>query len=228
MLYAPAIGACFPGMPLVGYKQAYNLSIFDIGYARDITALTSAFVSKAMQPGVSINEITLITREVDPEKYFESRLIGRMAYKALEQAKIMTAEAQKMTEKDIPANLKLPSNFKHGALYYSQLQKVYSMLEHRLQDVAFHAAEIHLINLTALEFTNGDFEKAIEFVTNFGRDNDTVAAVTGAILGAYWGYDKLPTDMAAKVVKTSREIVGIDLEELARKLVDHRLGVASK
>ena len=42
----------------------------------------------------------------------------------------------------------------------------------------------HLINLTALLFSNYQFQPAMEFVTNYGRDNDTVAAVTGAILGA--------------------------------------------
>ncbi len=224
MLYAPVVGAYFPAQPERSYQQAFGLSIFDIGYARDITSLTAAYVSKAMEQGVSYNEITLLTRELDPEKYFNSRLIGRMAYKSLEQAKSITSEALALTEKDIPSNLKVPSNFKHGALYYSQLQKAYSLLETRLQDIPFHAGEIHLINLTALEFSGGDFMKAIEFVTNFGRDNDTVGAVTGAILGAYWGVGKLPPPLVAKAIKTNRETVGIDLEMLAQQLVDHRLG----
>jgi hypothetical protein len=223
MLYSPLIGAYFPAQPERSYQQAFGLSIFDIGYARDITALTAAYVSKAMQPGVSYNEITLLTREVDPEKYFNSRLIGRMAYKSLEQAKSISSEALSVTEKDIPSNLKVPSNFKHGALYYSQLQKAYSLLETRLQDIPFHAGEIHLINLTALEFSGGDFMKAMEFVTNFGRDNDTVGAVTGAILGAYWGVGKLPPQLVAKAIKTNKETIGIDLEILAQQLVDHRL-----
>ncbi len=224
MLYAPVVGAYFPAQPEKSYQQAFGLSIFDIGYARDITALTAAYVSKAMEPGVSYDEITLLTRELDPEKYFNSRLIGRMAYKSLEQAKSISAEALSITGKDAPSDLKLPSNFKHGALYYSQLQKAYSLLETRLQDVPFHAGEIHLINLTALEFSGGDFMKAMEFVTNFGRDNDTAGAVTGAILGAYWGVSKLPPQLVAKAIKTNRETVGIDLEKLAQQLVDHRLG----
>lgn len=223
MLYAPVVGAYFPAQPEKSYQQAFGLSVFDIGYARDITSLTAAYVSKAMEPGVSYNEITLLTREIDPEKYFNSRLIGRMAYKSLEQAKSITAEALSLTEKEIPSDLKLPSNFKHGALYYSQLQKAYSLLETRLQDIPFHAGEIHLINLTALEFSGGDFIKAMEFVTNFGRDNDTVGAVTGAILGAYWGVGKLPPQLVAKAIKTNKETVGIDLEMLAKQLVEHRL-----
>jgi len=223
MLYSPVVGAYFPGMPVRAYQQAYGLSIFDIGYARDISSLTAAYVSKAMEPEVAFRDITLITRETDPQQYFNSRLIGRMAYKAYEEAKKITSESRMLTDKDIPADLKLPVNFKHGALYYVQQQKAYSMLETKLQDVPFHAGEIHLINLTALEFSGGDFMKAMEFVTNFGRDNDTVGAVTGAILGAYWGVGKLPADMVEKALKTNKETVGIDLELLAQKLVDHRM-----
>jgi hypothetical protein len=227
MLYAPLVGAYFPAQPARSYRQAFGLSIFDLGYARDITSLTAAYVSKAMEPGITYDEITLITREVDPEKYFNSRLIGRMAYKSLEQAKAISAEAHSLKERDIPSDVKPPANFKHGQLYYAQLQKAYSLLETRLQDVPFHAGEIHLINLTALEFSGGDFMKAMEFVTNFGRDNDTVGAVTGAILGAYWGASKLPAEMVARALKTNRETVGIDLERLAQQLVDHRLGSQS-
>jgi hypothetical protein len=148
-----------------------------------------------------------------------------MAFKAYENARYISHEAYSLTEKDIPTDLRLPQNFKHGALYYIQLQKAYSLLENHLQDIPFHAAEIHQINLTALEFSKGDFKKAIEFVTNFGRDNDTVGAVTGAILGAYWGAKKLPPDMVAKALKVNKETVGLDLEMLAKALADHRIQV---
>jgi hypothetical protein len=223
LLYTPIVGAYFPGAPLKSYNQAFGLTIFDIGYARDISALTAAYVSKAMEPGVQYNEITLLTREVDPQGYFNSRLIGRMAYRAYENARYISHEAYSLTEKEIPANLRLPENFKHGALYYIQLQKAYSLLEKHLQDIPFHAAEIHQINLAALEFSKGDFKKALEFVTNFGRDNDTVGAVTGAILGAYWGASKLPPDMVMMALKVNKETVGLDLEMLAKELTNHRI-----
>ncbi len=227
LLYTPIVGAYFPGAPLMSYNQAFGLTIFDIGYARDISGLTAAYVSKAMEPRVKYNEITLVTRDLDPQEYFKRRLIGRMAFRAYENARYISHEAYSLTEKDIPANLRLPQNFKHDALYYIQLQKAYSLLERHLQDIPFHAAEIHQINLTALEFSKGDFKKAIEFVTNFGRDNDTVGAVTGAILGAYWGVKKLPPDMVTRALKVNKETVGLDLEMLAKELTDHRIKVIS-
>lgn len=42
LLYAPAIGAYFPGNPEKAYLEAYKLSIFDLGYARDLTGLAAA------------------------------------------------------------------------------------------------------------------------------------------------------------------------------------------
>ena len=65
---------------------------------------------------------------------------------------------------------------------------VYQLLEKDERAIAFHSAEIWQILVTALEFGNGDFEKTMQFIVNYGRDNDTVAAVAGMILGAKLGY----------------------------------------
>lgn len=220
MLYAPSIGGFYPGQPERAYLEAYRLGIFDHGYARDITGLTAAYVSRAMQPGVDAGQITLITREVDPLRFFNSRLIGRLAWSSYTAAKAMVYEANQLGERDVPEDLRLPRNYKGDRLSYARLSHIYSALDKRLQDIPFHAGEIHLINLTALEYAQGDFEKAIQFVVNYGRDNDTVAAVTGAILGAYWGYEALPAGLAKKALISTREIVGIDLEALAGELTD--------
>ena len=63
------------------------------------------------------------------------------------------------------------------------------------------------------------------FVINYGRDNDTTGAVTGAILGAYWGADKLPKDMVAKVLAVNKQRLGTNLEDLASQLTDKILAV---
>lgn len=70
-----------------------------------------------------------------------------------------------------------------------------------------------------LVFGKGDFQKTIEFIVNYGRDNDTVAAAVGMILGAKVGYSNLPKGLRDEVVKVSQEIMGIDLELLASEMV---------
>ena len=55
---------------------------------------------------------------------------------------------------------------------------------------------------------------------NYGRDNDTVAAVTGAILGALHGFKNLPVDLREKALAVNKNVVKIDLEKLAQELTD--------
>src|SRR5690606_34530875 len=95
---------------------------------------------------------------------------------------------------------------------------VYELLNEHLQDAPFHAGEIHLINLTGLIFSEMDFQKAIEFVTNYGRDNDTVGAVTGAMAGAYCGASKLTLHIKNQGLKVNKEELNIDIEQLAKEL----------
>ncbi|MBK8502631.1 MAG: ADP-ribosylglycohydrolase family protein [Saprospiraceae bacterium] len=225
MLYAPSIGAYYPGQPEKAYQESFNLSLFDLGYARDITGLTAAYVAKAMQPGIDLQDIGALTRTIDPEHYFESRLVGRIANGFYQDARQITFDAKGLTDLDVnEKEYRIPKNYPYSKLYYAQVQKAYELLDDKLQDIPFHAGEIHLINLTAIEFCEGDFKKTIEFVVNYGRDNDTVAAVTGAILGAYTGAKNLPDDWKKIVEKTNKEIIGIDLEKIADQITAKAFG----
>jgi ADP-ribosylglycohydrolase len=217
MLYAPLVGAFFPSNPTKAYKEAFRLGFFDLGYARDITGLTAAMVSKAMQPGVPYERITHVCRTIDPKRYANSRLVGRRSMAFFMEAKSIAYEAKSIQKPDLKLPLVLLKT-KRDPLYLTQVNKAYELLEKKLQDIPFHAGEIHLINLTALEFSEGDFQKAMEFVVNFGRDNDTVAAVTGTILGAWYGYQKLPAGLAKTALATNKKVLGFDLEQLAADL----------
>ena len=99
----------------------------------------------------------------------------------------------------------------------AQLEAAYLLLDAKMQRMPFHAGEIHLVNLTALVYSDFDFPTALAFVVNWGRDNDTTAAVTGAILGAYLGAEKLPQDWVKQSLEKNRGL-GIDLEALADRL----------
>ncbi len=220
MLYAPLIGAYYPTTPERAYLESYRLGLFDLGYARDITGLTAALVANAMQPNIEAKDLTTVAYQTDPLRYFNSRLVGRISHRIYQDAKNIAFQAKEIEA--VEEDLKLPQNYSRDSLYWQQVQKAYSLMDEKLQDIPFHAGEIHLINLTAIEFTQGDFQKAIEFVVNYGRDNDTVAAVTGAILGAFVGYEGLPDGLAQQALKTNKEVVGIDLAKLADDLVAKR------
>ncbi len=218
LLYSPVLGVAFPGAPENAYRAAYELSIFDIGYARDIMALSTAMVAAAMVHDATPEKVLNVLKEVDPEKFFRSRLLGRITYRIYRDALSIVEEARRIQSADA-VKMELDTRGK-DALYMAHMQKAFSMLDERNQDVPFHSGEIHLINLTALLFSDFDFRKAMEFVINYGRDNDTVAAVTGAVLGAFYGFDKLPADMKTPILNTNKERLGIDLEALAVRLTD--------
>ena len=221
MLYAPVLGAAFPGRPEAAYAAAHELALFDLGYARDITGLTAALTAVAFRPDVRPDDFTTVLREVDPRGYFRSRLLGRIAYQQARQAQRIVRQARRLTPDEVrEMQLDLPANYAYDSLRYGQQQRAYQLLAEARQDVPFHAGEIHLINLTALLFANYEFSAALEFVTNYGRDNDTVAAVTGAILGALHGYDALPQDQRELVLRVNREVLDLDLEVRARQLTD--------
>jgi len=227
LLYTPMIGMVYPGNSERAYRAAYSLSIFDLGYARDISAITAAMVASAIDPEATPESILNVLKETDPEKYFHSRLVGRSSYRLYRDVLYMVHEAREMIMDDVDMdNLKLPHEGR-DTLYIAQLQHMYELLDTRNQDMPFHAGEIHMINLAALIFGDFDFQKSLEFVINYGRDNDTVGAVTGAILGAYHGKSHLPKQMVAQVLKTNKDQLGIDLEQwandLTEMLIQHRV-----
>lgn len=219
MLYAPVAGAAFPGRPKAAYRAAYDVSLFDQGYARDITGITAALTAAAFSPGAGIDDFNRLLREVDPEGFFRSRLLGRVAYQQFRQAKTIVRVSMQITREDARAmELTIPSTYPYDTLAYARTSKAYELLDAAKQDVPFHAGEIHLINLTAMLFSELRFGPAMEFIVNYGRDNDTVAAVTGAILGALHGYKGLPADQCEMVMRVNREILHLDLEQRALQL----------
>ncbi len=217
MLYAPAIGAFYPGRPEMAYQEAFRLGIFDIGYARDIGALTAAMTAAALSRQPHADSVVNVIRDIDPYGFFRARLIGRSAYRWLKEARKIVYLSRRLNE-PVGKNLKLPAHYPHDTLYFLRTQKAYRLLDEQLQDVPFHAGEVHLITLTAILFAEMDFQKAMEFIINYGRDNDTAGAVAGAILGAYHGAGKLPPHLAETVLNTNKEGLNINLEELAEEL----------
>ncbi|WP_073098299.1 ADP-ribosylglycohydrolase family protein [Cyclobacterium lianum] len=218
LLYAPAIGLLYPGQPEMAYEQAFNLSLYDLGYARDISALSAAMTAAAMTAENSPEKVLEILRSVDPEGYFKSRLVGRSSYRILKTA-------QSIVEK-VKSSLQIDNAPEGGNPATSEnMQLAFALLDQHLQDMPFHAGEIHLQVLTAMLFCDFDFENTLIFLVNFGRDNDTTAAVAGAILGAFHGFEKLPETMKSQVIGVNKNQLGIDLTGLAEKQVAHILAL---
>jgi ADP-ribosylglycohydrolase len=208
LLYAPAIGLRYPGQPEMAYQQAYRLSLYDIGYGKDISALSAAMTAAAMTADGDPTRLLEVLRSVDPQSFFSSRLVGRSSYRILEVARAITetVHASAADEKRPP-----DTTFDKEKL----MKHAFELLDEHLQDMPFHAGEIHLQVLTAMLVCDFDFLDSLTFLVNYGRDNDTTAAILGAVLGAFYGYEKLPAAMKARVIAVNKELLDIDLIALA-------------
>lgn len=209
LLYAPVVGAFFPGNPEKAYSEAYKLSIFDLGYAKDLSALSASLTAAAMKKGATADSILAVIR-VDPNEYYSSRLVGRVAHHLHQTALSISDTAHGLDSLDNPMDPESPA-----------MIHAFAQLDQRRQDMPFHAGEIYLQALTAMIYTDFDFLGSLIFLTNYGRDNDTTAALAGAILGALYGYDRLPEKEKNQVMDVSRNHLGIDLLKTGDKLAEH-------
>ncbi|APQ16899.1 ADP-ribosylglycohydrolase family protein [Maribacter hydrothermalis] len=219
-LYSPMLGL-ISNAPVDAYEKAYSLSLFDIGYAKDITALVSTMTFMATRTQ-SLDSILNAPKFVDPIGYADSRLVGRIPTTILNNAQINVRRINELVIDSLLLNdtliYKVPKGFKGSKIDWIRQEMLYRLLEKDERSIAFHSAEIWQILVTALEFGQGDFEKTMQFIINYGRDNDTVAAVAGMILGAKLGYKALPPKLGETIIKVNRENMGIDLEVLAQEM----------
>ncbi len=217
MLYTPMFGLIETNA-LAAYELAFDHAIFDIGYARDISGLVAAMTNMAMKTN-EMDSILNTHLYVDPYDYNNSRLIGRLAF-AIVKASDLILEASKDFEIQDSIEILPPIGFTGNELDWARQSFIYKELEKQQKAIAFHAGEIWQIMYTGLKFGDGNFEKTMSFIVNCGRDNDTVAAVAGMILGAKEGYSKLPKNLKEQILIVNREVIGIDLEALAQEIVN--------
>lgn len=221
-LYTPMFGLLAKN-PEEAYTMAYEHSLFDLGYAKDISALVSALTHMALRTS-DMDSILDTATFVDPYGYQDSRLVGRISY-GIADASIKNVLA--IREKPLVDSLitkdslvfKVPEGFPESQRKWVRQEMVYQFLEKNEQAIPFHSGEIWEILITGLQFGEGDFERTLQFIVNYGRDNDTVAAVAGMIMGARNGYANLPQNLKEEVLRVNRENLGIDLELLAREMV---------
>ncbi|WP_233131675.1 ADP-ribosylglycohydrolase family protein [Robiginitalea sediminis] len=221
MLYTPVFGLVSRD-PLSAYELAFEHTLFDIGYARDISALLAAMTRTAVDTR-NMDSILNTAVFTDPLRYQDSRLVGRISLQTAQRARDQVRRALQMEpnfQGPVLDSLlrNIPEGYPGSPSDWVRQEAIYTLLEKDQEAIPFHAGEIWQILIAGLEFGQGDFEKTMAFIVNYGRDNDTVAAVAGMILGASLGYEELPESTRETVLKVNREQLGIDLEAAARRI----------
>jgi ADP-ribosylglycohydrolase len=95
--------------------------------------------------------------------------------------------------------------------------EVWKQMDANLQEVSPHAQEILFLTLAAMIYSDFEFQATIEFLVNYGRDNDTTSALAGSVLGAFHGFEQLP-EYKTVVMEVALEVHGINLQELAKSI----------
>ncbi len=223
-LYTPMFGLVAK-TPEEAYNTAYQHAIFDLGYAKDISALVAAMTHMALRTQ-NMDSILNMATFVDPQGYQNSRLVGRISHSVADASINNVLSVERLVLNDTLTRqdsilFRIPNGYPGNQKDWVRQEMVNQFLEKDKKAIAFHAGEIWQILVTALQFGHGDFEKTLQFIVNYGRDNDTVAAVAGMILGAKDGFSKLPVGLRTEVLRVNKEVIGIDLEVLAREMAEN-------
>lgn len=224
MIYAPAVGLRYPGDPMKAYSVAYQTDIYDLGYARDMAGLMAAMVAAAADSAATPDSVLAVIRTVDPKGYFSSRLVGRTAYKLYQTALAINRLARDVDVEDFFASrpavaLQLPTDSLEQRLKYASWSTAYELLDEQLRRMPFHPDEVWLVTLTGMLMGDFELQATLEFIVNFGRDNDTSAAMAGAILGAMHGAEAIPPSWREDILNASQPL-GLDFPDLTSQLVE--------
>ncbi|MFX0558481.1 ADP-ribosylglycohydrolase family protein [Maribacter sp. CXY002] len=220
-LYTPMLGLVTKN-PTTAYNLAYDHSIFDIGYAKDISATVAAMTNMALQTK-NIDSLLDTATFTDPLGYQDSRLVGRIPFTILKNARTQVNSINNLVIVDSSfvnrdTRFEVPKGFPGTTSDWIKQEMLYQLLEKDKRAIAFHSAEIWQIMITGIAYGNGDFEKTMQFIVNYGRDNDTVAAVAGMILGAQIGYTNLPESLKHEIIKVNKNYLHLDLETMAKTM----------
>jgi len=147
MLYSPMFGLVSSN-PESAYTNAFEHAIFDIGYAKDITAIVAAMTNVAMLTS-DIDSILSTIDYVDPLSFRDSRLVSRLALSSAITAAQYVANANKQGLDKLD-DLALPKFYPNTKKEWLRQQYIYDQLESSQMPIAFHAGEIWQILYTSL------------------------------------------------------------------------------
>ena len=196
MCMAPAglVNACNPAQAAAQATHLASLiNVQDAGFCQDGAAIVAAAVAAACSPGASVESVLQEAVANVPATSGARMLAG--VRQALDAARDREYAAFRAYVHE------------HKERYFFQPRKANSL-------------ETVPLTLALFSLAGGDVERCVTFAANLGGDTDTMAAMGGAIAGAFGGVGSIRPDWVDKVKRNADQ----DQEELARGLA--RVAVA--
>ena len=189
MCIAPVglVNACNPAQAAAQATHlAALINVQDAGFCQDGAAIVAAAVAAACRADATVESILQAAVAHVPATSGARMLAG------VEQAIDAT----------------------RGRDYAAFRRYVHERAEHFFQLRKANSLETVPLTLALFSLAAGDLERCVTFAANFGRDTDTMAAMAGAIAGAYGGVGAIRPDWLEKAKRNADQ----NQEELARGL----------
>ncbi len=173
-------GVINPCNPQKALDDAFKAAFMVEGYARYSAAIAASAISAAMIPNIEFTEV--IEESIKALNQHKKRVEGK-----LWQNSHMYPHVAMKNETLIRECIAIANKYEDTKSLREELLKKVE------QQFFADGAETLAIAFTMFHKAKGNFRDTIEACVNFGRDNDSSAAVAGAIAGAYNGIDEIPT-----------------------------------
>lgn len=160
------VGVVNPGRPHLAAMQAEDIASLihtrDLGFCQDAAVVVAAAVSLGVGSALGVEDI--VREAISVLKPTSGRQMRNLIIDALELAD-------------------------HSNDYESFRA---SYRDRFRREIQCDARETVPAAIALCVLSGGDFERAVEFAVNFGRDTDTIACMVGAIMGAVGGLSAIP------------------------------------
>lgn len=202
-MYAAPVGIVNACDPENAYREAIEIfSAHQWSYGLEAAAVMASCVAEAFRPSASVDSIVAVALDLGKE--------GTRA--AIEQVVAEARRHRDWREAIVPlrdAMRPLDGGAEDGVRDRGNGTDDWAPSREK-------AIEELPVALGFLVVANGDFEQSIFGAANYGRDNDSIAGMAGAIAGALHGDGVVRPEWVAQINEANR----IDLDPLARGLTD--------
>ena len=215
-MYAAPVGIVNACDPLRAYAEAVDVfSAHQVSFGLEAAAVQAACVAEAFKPDASVASIIDAALTVAKDGTADCiAAVADLASTLTDWRAAIVPLREVMREYDTSPD-DARSERGNGSNDWTPSR------EHSIEEVP--------IALGFLIVTDGDFEGTIMGGANYGRDNDSIAGMGGAIAGALHGVDMIRAEWVEQINSANRiDLMPLasDMADLARKLQAEQLAAA--
>jgi ADP-ribosylglycohydrolase len=199
------VGLVHPAEPKAAFATAFELAYITDGYAKESAAMNAAAVAAAMRPGATIAGV--IQEMLATAAWF--RREGPLWTETVRTREWARFEGRANDEL-VTRAVEIAQQHKDGLAIREEL---YDRL--LVSPLGSEAAQTLAVALAMVVAADGDFRLSVVGAVNYGRDNDSYAAVAGAIAGALNGASAIPAEWIETVQQANPKP---DIEQVASRL----------